>query len=202
MVMPLEDVLLGAYEAPEEIPDDQQAQEVLRERFRIKDDAQADWALRKIAKARRRFAEAEELAMLEVRKIQAWLDDIEKSAEREESFFAGLLREYHMGLLAEDPKHKTHKLPNGQLQMRETQPEFVRDDQILLRWLKERNLTQYVETIERPQWGELKKALQVEGTKTVYEGEQVPGIMVNPKPPTFRVVIKEDVSDDNISKSH
>ena len=47
-MQPLNDYLLSAYDEPQEQEE--------REQFRIKNDDEANWAIRKIAKARREFA--------------------------------------------------------------------------------------------------------------------------------------------------
>ena len=69
MAESLEDVLLGAYEGPDEIPESEEEEAPLRERFRIRDDGQANWAVRKIAQARQELATAEALARQEIVRV-------------------------------------------------------------------------------------------------------------------------------------
>ena len=71
----LDDYLLDAYDEPQEQEE--------REQFRIKNDDEANWAIRKIAKARKEFAEAERQAERERERIDAWLDGKRKAKERE-----------------------------------------------------------------------------------------------------------------------
>ena len=123
-MQPLNDYLLSAYDEPQEQEE--------REQFRIKNDDEANWAIRKIAKARREFTDAEQQAERERERIDAWLDGKRKAKERDEEFFTGLLTAYPHSM--EDPK-KTFKLRRG-IQVRQQQPEFQRDDVELVKWLE------------------------------------------------------------------
>lgn len=192
MAQTLEEVLLGAYETPEEIPESEEEQVYLKERFHIKDDGQANWAVRKIAQARRQLAEAEALAQSEIDRIQQWLQGQKREAERTEGFFTALLWEYFLPKFATDPRRKTIKLPSGTLQVRQLPPEFKRDDAALLKWLKEHEMMEFVETKEMPRWADLKSQVQVSGRHVVTQGgEIVEGVEVIPRPPLFRVITEE-----------
>ena len=199
MAQPLEDVLLGAYEAPDEIPETDEEQAPLRERFRITSDDQADWAVRKIAQARRDLAKAETLAEAEIARVTAWLDGQRKDAMRTVGFFEALLREHYLPRFASDPRLKTIKLPAGRVQVRAQQPEFQRDEAALLAWLKKREMTEYIERIERPRWGELKQHVRVIDDLGLcidaVTSEIVEGVTVIPRPPAFRVVTEEANED-------
>ena len=185
----LEDVLLGAYEGPDEIPESEEEEAPLRERFRIRDDGQASWAVRKIAQARQELAAAEALARQQIERVERWLADRRREAERTERFFTALLMEYFIPKFAIDPRRKAVKLPSGTAQVRQQPPEFRRDDAALLKWLKEHEMTEFVETKETPRWGDLKAQVQVSGRHVVTEGgEIVEGVEVIPRPPLFRVI--------------
>lgn len=188
----LEEFLLSVYPEPDEIPEAEEEQQAVRERFRIHDDSQAVWALRKIRRIREAVAAKQALAQAEIERIQAWLESETKSLEREEKFFEGLLAEYHAGLMAQDPGHKTHKLPGGRLHWRAQQPEFQRDDAKLLAWLKGRGLNEFMEIIEKPKWSELKKTVRVAGAHVVTDdGELVEGVAVVDRPPKFSVTLED-----------
>jgi len=60
-IQALDDYLLDAYDEPQEQEE--------REQFHIKNDDEANWAIRKIAKARKEFAEAEQQAERETERI-------------------------------------------------------------------------------------------------------------------------------------
>lgn len=186
----LEEYLLESYEAPEDLDDTE------NQRFRIQDDNQADWALRKIARARQDLKEAEETAAIEIEKINRWLDGQRDESLRTERFFTALLQEYYEPRFMTNPDKKTYKLPSGKVQRRTQQPQFDRDNEALLAWLKQRGMTDYVEVKETPKWGELKQQVQVVGEHVVIKdgplkGEIVDGVEVVHRPPIFRVITTE-----------
>lgn len=167
------------------------------ERFRITNDSQANWALRKIADARQKLARDQETARAEIERIQQWLKMSEAEAVRTEERMTALLHEYYAPQFQTDPKTKTYKLPSGKVQWRAQQPQFNRDDATLLEFLKSREMTDFIETKETPKWGELKKQIQVVGEHVVIkdgkmEGEIIDGVEVVHRPPTFRVVTEGD----------
>lgn len=186
----LEEYLLESYEAPEDLDDTE------NQRFRIQDDNQADWALRKIARARQDMKEAEETAAMEIEKINRWLDGQRDESLRTERFFTALLQEYYEPRFMTNPDKKTYKLPSGKVQRRTQQPQFDRDNEALLAWLKQREMTDYIEVKETPKWGELKQQVQVVGEHVVIKdgplkGEIIDGVEVVHRPPIFRVVTTE-----------
>jgi len=189
-VTSLEEYLLESYEAPEDLDDTE------NQRFRIQDDNQADWALRKIARARQDMKEAEETAAMEIEKINRWLDGQRDESLRTERFFTALLQEYYEPRFMTNPDKKTYKLPSGKVQRRTQQPQFDRDNEALLAWLKQREMTDYIEVKETPKWGELKQQVQVVGEHVVIKdgplkGEIIDGVEVVHRPPTFKVVTTE-----------
>ena len=179
----LDDYLLDAYDEPQEQEE--------REQFHIKNDDKANWAIRKIAKARKEFAEAERQAERETERINAWLDGKRKERERAEEFFTGLLTAYYLPQHMEDPQRKTFKLPAGAFRVRQQQPEFQRDDAALVQWLEEHVMPDYLEVVKKPKWGELKKLIETKGGVATVAGEVVDGIMVVPRGLKFTVATEE-----------
>jgi len=178
----LNDYLLDAYDEP---------QEQEREQFKIENDDMANWAIRKIAKARREFAEAEQQAERETERIDAWLAGKRKEWERAEEFFTGLLTAYYLPQHMEDPQRKTFKLPAGAFQVRAQQPEYQRDDAALVQWLESHVMPDYLEVVKKPKWGELKKIIETKGGVATVAGEVVGGIMVVPRGLKFTVATEE-----------
>lgn len=89
-----------------------------RESFRIADEGAANWALRKLARIRAEQDKNRDLAQLEIDRVNAWLDEVNVQLGARAEFFEGHLIDYHRGLLAEDEKKKTIKLPAGTLKAR------------------------------------------------------------------------------------
>jgi len=179
----LENVLLEAFEEP------QQPEE--RERFRLTDENMANWALRKVAKARAEYEEAAKVAEAEIKRIDDWLNGRKRDLEHAEEFFTGLLTAYYLPQHMEDPQRKTFKLPAGAFQVRQQQPEYQRDDAALVRWLEEHVMPDYLELVKKPKWGELKKIIETKGGVATVAGEVVDGITVVPRGLKFTVATEE-----------
>lgn len=199
--MTLEEYLLNAYSDEDNqgcyYQCESTAEIEAQERFRITNDSQANWALRKIADARKKLARDQETAKAEIERIQQWLKMSESEAARTEERMTALLHEYYAPQFQTDPKTKTYRLPSGKVQWRAQQPQFNRDDTALLAFLKSREMTDFIETKETPKWGELKKQIQVVGEHVVVKdgkmaGEIIDGVEVVHRPPTFRVVTEGD----------
>lgn len=117
-------------------------------RFKVSDVASADWALRKLAKVRTRQEEVRTIAerqrsaiMASVARYLEPINDWEAAqAERlgrDEAYFEGLLTEWHMEVLAEDPRQKTLRLPHGELTARKAPDRFEVDEEAFLAWAKQ-----------------------------------------------------------------
>lgn len=182
-------------EAMEHISFEQMHPEIsgLKERFRVTGKDSANWCLRKMRALKTEIEENARIAQEEVERIQQWLQDVNTPLERSIQYFEGLLAEYHMKVYTEDPKQKTIKLPHGTLKLRAQQPEFIRDEQIFLEYLKRSGRTDYIEVIEKAKWGEYKKIVEVAmDGKTVVDtqtGEIVEGVKAEQRPPKFSVEV-------------
>lgn len=183
----LNDYLLAAYEEPMDPQDEGY------DAFRIENDDMANWAMRKIAKARKEFAEAEQQAERERERIETWLGGKRRAKERDEEFFTGLLTAYYLPQHMEDPKRKTFKLPAGAFQVRAQQPDYQRDDVALVKFLEEHVMPDYLEVVKKPKWAELKKRIEARGGIAILSdtGEAVDGIMVVPRGLKFTVTTEE-----------
>ncbi len=162
-----------------------------RGQFIIDDDQKANWALRKIRQLQEKRKANIQLAEAEIERINTWLKEVNGDLEQSIDYFTGLLEGYHRQVLEQDPKAKTIKLPYGKLKMRAQQPEFIRDNDKLLSWLKQSNKTDYIVVKESPDWARLKKNLQVAGNALVdpETGEVVEGVEVVERGPKFSVEV-------------
>lgn len=162
-----------------------------KERFRVTGKDSANWCLRKIRALKAEIKDNARIAQEEVERIQEWLKNVNEPLENSISYFEGLLEAYHREVYEGDPKLKTIKLPHGTLKLRTQQPEFIRDDEKLLQWLKQNGMNKFVKVIEKPEWGELKKKTQVVGDKVVLvdTGEVIEGVTAEQRPPKFSVEV-------------
>jgi phage host-nuclease inhibitor protein Gam len=86
---------------------------------------------------------------------------------------------------------ESYRLLSGTLIRKQRQPELVRDEAAVLRWLMDRNLTEYAVADWRVKWDALKKRLAFSSTDAYVKdsGEKVDGIRVVPRPDEF--IVKE-----------
>ena len=156
--------------------------------FSIKDDRDAEYALKRIRETQE-----------EVDKFRKYYDEqIQRMQERADG-----VREYymyHLHAYFDGVPHKTTKtqesyeLPSAKLIFKQQNPEFVRDDDAVMKWLKESGETQFVKTKESLDWAELKKRVEVSGIGCIDKetGEIIPGISVQYREPKFDVTFKKE----------
>lgn len=159
-----------------------------RERFKIKDDSGAEWALLKLSKARREYAAKVEMAEAERARIDAWLKTEAESTEHDIAFFEGVLREYHESVLAEDPKATQISLPAGKLKSRAgSRSVVVSDLETFKTWALD-NAAALLRVSVEPDKRALKELpVNDEGTAITEDGEPVPGVTVIDGERSFRV---------------
>jgi len=156
------------------------------ERFVVDNDQKANWALQKIGQLRSKIEKNKQLAEDELFRINTWLEEVNKPLENSISYFTSLLEEYHK---TAHPDEKTIKLPYGTMCIRKQQPQFKRDDELLLKWLDNVGKEEYIKVKRSPLWGELKKICKVAGNKLVDidTGEVVEGVEVIEREPRFSI---------------
>lgn len=164
-----------------------------KERFKVENKDSANWCLRKMRALKAEIEDNQRIAREEIERIQRWAEQTNAPLQRSIQYFESILAEYHIGVYKEDPSIKTIKLPHGILKMRTQQPEYVRDDERFLEYLRQSGRADYIETIEKPKWGEYKKIVKVAmDGKTVVDtqtGEVVEGVKAEERPPKFSVEV-------------
>ncbi|AEE95754.1 host-nuclease inhibitor Gam family protein [Mahella australiensis] len=164
------------------------------EGWRITDDNQADWALEKIAAIDAEYRRKEVVAKNKIAQVQEWLDKQKEQAEQQRSFFCALLKQYFESLPATAVKQtktqKIYKLPSGVLRLKQQQPEYLKDEDKLLEWVKT-NKPQFVKIKESVNWSSLKELVATAGDKAVdtQTGEVIDGIEIVEREPKFDVEI-------------
>lgn len=159
--------------------------------YKITDALAADWALDKIREAKAEYNQKEIIVKEKIKQLQEWLEKEREKRDRTVNFFTAKLQEYFKTA----PKRRTKtqevlELPSGTLRRKYPAPEFVRDDEKLLNWLKERGISEYVKIKETPDWANFKKTIRVTGEQVVDEnGEIVDGVRVVERPPVFEVEV-------------
>lgn len=163
------------------------------EPFRIDNDQKAEWAL---AKIREEQAEAQRIMNVCKSMILHYEEQMKKAEEgleKKTSYLRSQLEQYFDSVEKRRTKtQEVYKLPSGTLRRKYPKPEFKRDDEALLKWIKANKINAhlYIRVKETPDWANLKKAIQVVGNKAVDEnGEVVEGITVVDRPPVFEVEV-------------
>lgn len=83
----------------------------------------------------------------------------------------------------------TYKLPSGTLKLKFGTTEFVRDNEALVKWLKESGRNELVKLKEEPNWAELKKEVWdiKAGQAITKDGEIIDGVVAKERPDTFEI---------------
>lgn len=183
----MSELLKQSNDSLQEYLDEQE--QVESERFKVTDESSANWALRKIAQKEQQIKANNELAAAEEQKIEAWRKQENEKAQNDIDFFQSYLAEYAMDLKKKDPKFKTLKLPNGELSFRKQQPEWILDDEKVIKALKESGKDDLIKVTEKPKKDEIKKAFKAHGNKAINPetGEVVDGITIEERPEKFGV---------------
>lgn len=158
--------------------------------FKIDTDQKAEWALNII---REEQAEAQRLINVcnsQILYYQSELKKVQDKLENKTGNLKAMLFEYFQTVPRKATKtQETYTLPSGKLKLKYPQPEYKRDDATLIKWLKDRDMTDYIKVSESPKWGELKKTVQVAGDKACIDGEIIDGIQVVERQPVFEVEV-------------
>jgi phage host-nuclease inhibitor protein Gam len=161
------------------------------EGFVIDRDEKAEWALRKIAEEK---AEAQRYMNVCRSMISEYEEKIRKEEEKlknKTSFLEGQLQRYFESVSHKVTKsQETYKLPSGTLKLKFQPPEYKRNDELLLKWLKDNQMAEFIKVEEKPNWGEIKKKVIISGEKAITEdGQIVEGVEVVERPPAFEVEV-------------
>ena len=145
------------------------------------DDDSAEYLLRRIREANAQYERMESWYDMQLKKCAEIRDRTVAWAER------GL--RYYLEVNPAAKKTKTqlsYELPGGKLVLKAQQPEYERDEEKLVAWLKKNDLGGMVKVKETANWAELKKTLKADGDCMVTtDGEVVPGIKVIEREPKF-----------------
>lgn len=166
-----------------------------KERFRITDLDELNWAFRKLHAIKTAKRTNEQVRDSEINRIEEWFKRVSEPLEADEKHFEYLIQQYHEEQLAHNPNKKSISTPYGKVKSRVSneQPEKV-DENKLLEYVKANDLP-FIATKETIKWADLKKTLsiaEVDGEKLVIDeyGQVVSGVNVKPKTVTFTVEVE------------
>lgn len=157
------------------------------EHFVIEDDQTAEWAMQRIREAKADTAKWDEFYEDRKRKVHEANDQIIANME-------SFLQTYFAKVPHKVTKtQENYALPSGKLVFKKQAPEYQRDDAEVIKWLKENGGEKFVKTVEKLDWAELKKTLNVCGGSVADEdGQIIPCITAVEQPDVFKVELKKE----------
>jgi len=161
------------------------------EGFVIDNDTKAEWAIRKIAEERSETQRYINVCRSMILEYEEKIRSVEEKLKNKSAFLEGQLQKYFESVQHRITKtQETYKLPSGTLKLKYQNPEFKRDDTLLLKWLKDNKMNDYIKIEEKLCWSELKKSIDVSGNRVVTEdGQIVEGVEVIERDPLFEVEV-------------
>lgn len=166
--------------------------ETVTEGLKVNNDLTADLCLDKIREEKAELTRFEMVINDKIRLLKERLDKEKESRQKSIDYYTGLLREYFNTLEINSTKagNKIYKLPSGKIQLKKQQPEYIRDDEQLIKWLESNGKNEFIKIEKMPEWGELKKTVTVSnGVVLTSDGEVVDGVSVIERGEKFEVVI-------------
>jgi hypothetical protein len=151
------------------------------ERFRIADDAAAEWAAGKVRKALADLDAVDALYARELERLNEWRDHARNRPARTVDHLTALLVDY--GLEQRDAGRKTVALPSGTVTTRAGQPGVAYTDEAAFLAWAEANAPDLVVVKKSPDRAGAKKVLAIDpdaGQMFAPDGTAVPGVDVTP----------------------
>jgi hypothetical protein len=186
-------VAINEIEILAEALDEGEEVEYREERFRIDSMSRLDWAIRKWAGIDREAGQKIDCANRQIERLKAYVKDTQEKADREKSGLEVMMEPFVKKQL-EGKKSKTFKAPSGDVQIKKQQPEITKDDETLVKFLKDSGRKGLIKTTETPKWGEFKEALIAKESDDgsvkfiTKDGEVVKGVTGQTRPD--KVVVK------------
>ena len=152
------------------------------EGFVIDSDAKAAWAMQKIKEAREDRDTWVEWYKAQIAKITEQTDFDTMNLEN-------MLAEYFATVPHKKTKtQESYALKGGKLILKIQNPEYKRDDNAVIEWLKQNGGERFVKIEEKLDWAGLKESgASLDGKFFSEDGEEIPGIEVINREPKFVV---------------
>lgn len=131
----------------------------------------------------------------EIQILKSKINDQIEVFNNEAELIKNELKEYYYSLSDVDKvETKTlifHKLQGGRLLERKQEPEFVRDEKVLIDWANRTGNSDFIKikTIENFDWINLKKQVEVKENQVIFDDLVVEGVIVKEREPKFEVEV-------------
>ena len=161
----------------------------MQENWKVTNDKEAEWVIEKFHEEMLEKARYKESLQAKIESLQEKmkkLEDEERQAkERRDSYLIEYFETIDDKFKKKTKTQEKYRLPSGEIIKKYPGPEYRRDNNKLLDWIKANELD-YVEVKESPKWGELKKITRVVNGQVITEdGEIVEGVEVIERPPVM-----------------
>ena len=162
------------------------------EGFIIDNDFKADWAVRKINEAKAEFERLKAIADQQHEELDSMIEVEHERMTRKNAYLTSLLRGYYAKVTpTETATQGTYKLLSGKLILKHEKRTITRpdDDAQLVAWLDINGLREFIKIEEKPEWGRLKKRLQIVDNEVVdtETGLTVDCVSIEDVPESFEV---------------
>ena len=163
--------------------------EELDSSWKVTDDGKADWCIERIKEIEEEKDRLIRLAEDKINQLKARIEELKTEKDAGTSYFKGLLREYMRTVETKSTKTQdTYKLLSGTLKIKRKAPTPIKDDTKLLEWLKLYGKYEFINTVEKANWGEFKKELtQTDKGYVTKDGEVVEGVTLKENEDVFIV---------------
>lgn len=161
-----------------------------KEPWKIKNDDDAEWLIEKVNEDLIESARYKESLKNKIEALEKKLRKVEEeeklSIERRNSYLAEYFETIDEKFKKKTKTLEKYRLPSGEIVKKYPNPQFKRNNNKLLGWIKQNNLDDYVEIKESPKWNELKAITSVKNGQVVTEdGEIVEGVEVIEREPVL-----------------
>lgn len=157
---------------------DQEEAEDQAQAFVIDDDKKASWALKKYKLLEIEEDRKAKLVKDEIDRLKLWLENEQGKIDKKKAGLEQMLGAYLMDLRKDDPKAKVDT-PYGTVSTRKNPDKWTYEDQAVIKFLHEADMSEFIRVKEEIDKTPLKKALRVLDGKAYTEaGEEVAGISV------------------------
>ena len=160
-----------------------------KEGFKIEDDNKADWALIVIKKEMAELERLEAIIDDKIEDLKAKKEELKTQYNNKTAWMKGALNTYFETLLSNGQTKElkaswSYKLLSGSLFLKKESIEYKKDDEQLLLWLKDNNLSDYIKTKESVDWTAVKNMVKELDDE---ELQSVDGVERTIKPMSFSV---------------
>lgn len=158
--------------------------------FHVTDDDSADWAVQKIKEDLFERDRLIGIAKNKIERLEDEICEITNEYDRKTSFLKSCLFDYFTTVKHKETKtQESYKLLSGSLVMKKASSKIVKDDDILVEYFTDNDMTDFIKVTKSPKWAEYKKRLEINGENVIdtETGEIVDALCVEQSLPKFDV---------------